>query len=351
MVSEVSARVRAAFDGRFELTCELGRGTIASVFAAHDLVTDRPIALKVLFPELTSTVGADRFRREIRIGARLSHPHIVPIYGSGESHGLFYFTMPLLEGETLASRLDRERQLPLEDALEITRQVAGALGHAHDCGIIHRDIKPQNIMLTPGGAVTMDFGVAALVQSIGVDRLTESGLAMGTPAYMSPEQATGEPTIDGRSDVYSLACVLYELLTGAPPFGGSSSRTILLRHARDPVPPVSTARPGIPGAIESVLTRALAKRPAKRFPSASRFAEALDRAHGRRRPPRVAGTVSHSASRALRVAAFVVAAIGLAWAAFQVFGRASSEPIPVRAIAVPTDSGGTPRVYPLRADN
>ncbi len=270
------APVRAVFAGRFEIERELGRGSIASVYAARDPQSDERVALKVLLPELSETMGAGRFRQEIAIGSALEHPFIVPIYRSGRADGFLYFSMPFLEGESLAQRLDRAGPLEIGEALRIVSQVAEALDFAHERGVVHRDIKPANLMLTPGAAIVMDFGIARLVGELGAERLTRAGLAMGSPLYMSPEQATGKHRLDGRADQYSLACVLYEMLAGHPPFYGVSTQTVLTRHARDPVPPLRSARADVAEPLEAVVIKALSKRPRDRFRTVSRFSQALE---------------------------------------------------------------------------
>jgi DNA-binding SARP family transcriptional activator/tRNA A-37 threonylcarbamoyl transferase component Bud32 len=258
---------------RYRVERELGRGAAATVFLAHDRKHDRPVALKVLNPDLAATLSAKRFRREIAILARLHHPHILPLYDSDEEGR--YFVVPFVAGESLRQRLAREVQLPLETALRITSQVADALGYAHECGFVHRDIKPENVLLEGQHAFVADFGIAHVLEAAGGERLSASGVALGTPAYMSPEQGRGSRRLDGRSDVYSLACVLYEMLAGVPPFAGRSPQVILARHAADPVPPVRTVCPEVPAGVEHALVRALAKDPADRWPSAAAFRGAL----------------------------------------------------------------------------
>ncbi len=224
------------------------------------------VGLKVLHSELAATLGPERFLREIRTAARLQHPHILPLFDSGDAAGLLWYTMPYAEGESLRQRLLRERQLPLDDALRLAAQVLSALGSAHAHGVIHRDIKPENILLEGGEAVVSDFGVARAISAAGEDRLTETGLVLGTPAYMSPEQAAASKELDGRSDLYAMGCVLYEMLAGHPPFLGATAQQILARHAMDPVPSLRTVRGTVPEAIERCVLRALAKVPADRFP-------------------------------------------------------------------------------------
>ena len=271
-------RLSAALAGRYRLERELGRGGMATVYLAQDLKHDRRVALKILSPELAHALGPERFLREITVTAGLDHPHILPLLDSGHVDGLLYYLMPYVEGESLRDRLSREQQLPLEDALRIAREVASALSYAHARGVVHRDIKPENILLSHGHARVADFGIARAVTAAGGEALTGTGLAIGTPAYMSPEQAGGERGIDGRSDVYALGCVLYEMLAGHPPFAGATSYELLARHALDPLPSLSAARPSLDPGIERAVATALAKSPADRFDTAARFAEALARA-------------------------------------------------------------------------
>src|SRR2546426_120425 len=275
---DLLAVLRDALADRYAVERELGRGGMATVFLAEDLKHRRPVAIKVLHAELAAAVGADRFLREIEVAARLQHPHILPLYDSGTAGGFLYYVMPYVEGESLRDRLQREKQLSLEDTLRIAGEVAGALAYAHSHGVVHRDIKPENIMLSGGTAVVTDFGIARAVSAAGQSRhLTETGTIIGTPAYMSPEQATGATEIDGRSDQYSLACVVYEMLVGEPPFTGPTAQAVMARHSLDLVSPPSIVRASIPDAVEDALLRALAKTPADRFPTAALFAEALAR--------------------------------------------------------------------------
>src|SRR5881296_1462485 len=267
--------MQAALAGRYTIERELGRGGMATVYVARDLKHDRRVALKVLHSELAATVGPERFQREIKLAAGLQHPHILTVLDSGEAAGQLWYTMPFVEGESLRERLTRERQLTLDDALQITREVADALGYAHSQGIIHRDIKPENILLSRGHALVADFGVARAVQSVAGERLTETGMAVGTPAYMSPEQATAERELDARSDLYSLGCVLYEMLAGEPPYTGPSAQAVLAKRFREPIPHIRTLRESVPEAIEEAVSKALAKAPVDRYRSAAEFTEAL----------------------------------------------------------------------------
>lgn len=303
-------RLSNALAGRYRLDRELGRGGMASVYLAHDLRHDRPVALKVLRPELAALLGAERFLNEIRITARLDHPHIVTLIDSGVSLPFLWYVLPFIRGESLRDRLRRETQLGLDEALGIVRTVAGALDYAHQRGVVHRDVKPENILLHEGEAMLADFGIALAVQEAGGERLTETGISLGTPQYMSPEQASGDPTLDGRSDIYSLGCVLYEMVGGAPPFTGPNPRAILARHSLDPPPSLQTIRPGLPAGIEPTVARALAKAPADRFSTATAFADALGSA--RSAPADRAPRVSVLRRWALTsVVAMVVA--GLSW--------------------------------------
>ncbi len=222
-------RLGAALADRYRIERELGAGGMATVYLAQDLRHDRQVALKVLKPELAAVIGAERFLNEIKVTANLQHPHILPLYDSGEADGLLFYVMPLIEGESLHDRLIRERQLPVEDAVAITSAVAGALDYAHRHDVIHRDIKPENILLHDGQPLVADFGIALAVSEAGGSRLTETGLSLGTPFYMSPEQATGERVIDKRSDVYSLGCVAYEMLAGEPPHTGPTSQAVIAK--------------------------------------------------------------------------------------------------------------------------
>ena len=267
--------VRPALSGRYQIVQEIGRGGMATVYLAQDLKHPRQVALKVLRPEVAGALGADRFLKEIGLAARLQHPHILGLLDSGTAGDVLYYAMPYVEGESLRHRLDRESQLPVDQAITLTREVAGALQYAHDRGIVHRDIKPENILLSGGHALVADFGIAKALDAAGGEKLTETGLALGTPHYMSPEQASATRSLDGRADLYALGCVLYEMLAGAPPFTGPSAQSILARHAVDPVPSLHTVRGTVPAGIEWAITKAMAKVPADRFTSAGEFADAL----------------------------------------------------------------------------
>ena len=274
-MTDPQARLTAALAGRYRVERELGRGGMATVYLARDLRHNRGVAVKVLRPDIAGAIGADRFLREIEIAAQLSHPHILPLYDSGEADGLLYYVMPFVEGESLRDRLEREGQLPLEDALQITREVADGLAYAHGRGLVHRDIKPENILITGGHAVIADFGIAKAVTEAAGGRMTATGLAVGTPAYMSPEQWAGSTTLDGRSDLYSLGCMLYELLVGESPYAGTTPQVILARQSLEAIPSVRLVRPAVRPGVEAAIVKALAKVPADRFASTLEFAAAL----------------------------------------------------------------------------
>ena len=271
MNDDVIARLNEALAGRYLVEREHAFGGMATVYLAEDLKHHRKVAIKVLRSELAMVLGRDRFVREIEIAAKLQHPHILPLYDSGDAGGLLYYVMPFVEGDSLRHLLEREHQLPFERAAQITREVAQALEFAHSRGIVHRDIKPENILFSDGVAVVADFGIAQAVAEAGGSRLTQTGFSLGTPTYMSPEQGTGA-AIDGRSDVYSLACVTFEMLTGEPPYAGASALALLARHSSDPIPNVGTLRAAVPRRVESILKKALAKVPGDRYPSVMTFA-------------------------------------------------------------------------------
>ncbi len=295
-MTDFAERFAAAVADRYAIERELGQGGMAIVYLARDLKHDRLVALKVFKPELAAAMGAERFLREIQVTAKLSHPHILPLYDSGEAGGFLFYVMPFVQGETLADLMAREQQLPLDQAVRIAREVAEALAVAHSYGIVHRDIKPQNIMLSGGLAVVADFGIARAVSEAGTTKLTETGMAVGTPVYMSPEQASASAHVDARSDIYSLGCVLYEMIVGQPPFTGPSAVAILARHTMDPVPPPHTVRRSIPPALEDVLFCALEKSPADRYHTAEDFAKAL-RAVESGETPKLTGTALRAARR------------------------------------------------------
>jgi len=283
-------RLARALAGRYTLVRELGRGGMATVYLGTDLKLGRQVAIKLLAPATRAYLGSDRFQREVLLAAQLSHPHIVPLFEADEADGLLFYVMEYVDGESLRHRLDRQGPLPVEDAVRIAAEVGDALQYAHENGVIHRDIKPENILLSRGHALVTDFGIAKLMEERGSTEgppLTDAGIAVGTAAYMSPEQASGDKRIDPRSDVYSLAAVLYEMLAGEPPFTGPSAQAIAARVITDPPQPIRTVRPGLPAHVERALARGLAKSPADRHRTARAFVDALAApAHERRVPAR-----------------------------------------------------------------
>jgi tRNA A-37 threonylcarbamoyl transferase component Bud32/TolB-like protein/tetratricopeptide (TPR) repeat protein len=347
---ELQERLSAALADRYRIEGEIGSGGMATVFLAEDLRHHRRVAIKVLHPGLVQTLGAERFLREIRTVASLTHPHILPLHDSGEAEGLLFYVMPYVKGESLRARLDKEGQLPVEDAIQIAREIADALAYAHGEGVVHRDVKPDNIMLEAGHAVLADFGVAHALAEAKEERLTKTGLSLGTPTYASPEQAAGGREPDGRSDQYALGCVLYEMLTGHPPFTGPEVESIVRQHLTVDPPPVTQVRTAVPTQVAGALTRAMAKSPADRYRTASEFGAALGQATmaaqggpmpAPRRPPSTirVGTLSLAAIAALAL---------LVWAGIW-FGR----PVPVseasrRVIVLPYDNQtGDPDLDPI----
>ena len=320
----IDEALRSALDGRYVVERELGRGGMATVFLARDIQHDRAVALKVLHPDLAAALGAERFLREIQIAARLTHPHILPLHESGAADKTLFYIMPYVEGESVRQRLDRKRQLPLEDAVQIAAEVADALDYAHANGVVHRDIKPENILLVGRHAVIADFGIARAVSASSESNLTATGVALGTAAYMSPEQATGEREVDGRSDIYSLGCVLYEMLAGEPPFTGATLQAVIARRFTTTAQPVRSARPSVPPKLEEVVTRALAVVPADRYQSAREFGDALavakaELARGRESatPMGVAAGPRLLTRRVMAYAAGVLVLVGAVYAALQ----------------------------------
>jgi eukaryotic-like serine/threonine-protein kinase len=273
----------APFAGRYTIERVLGRGGMATVYRARDLRHDRAVALKVLHPEFAASIAGARFAREIRLLAGLQHPHILPLFDSGEHEGAVFYVVPCVEGESLRRRLDREGRLPVPDALRVAREVSDALDHAHRRGVIHRDIKPENILLEDGHAIVADFGVARAVTRAVDEAHTTAGMAVGTPAYMSPEQASGESELDGRSDQYSLACVVYEMLAGAAPFSGATTRVIIARRFTEPPPSLRRER-DVRESLDRAIRRALSPVPADRFPDVASFARALEGGEAASRP-------------------------------------------------------------------
>ena len=314
-------RLQAALPRRYTLVRELDRGGMSRVYLAREALPDRDVAIKVLDEELSARLGRERFVREVEVTSRLGHPHIVPLHAAGDAGGTLYYVMPYIEGESLRDRLGRDGRLPIDDALKITHQVADALQHAHDKGIVHRDIKPSNILLQSGHAVVADFGIArALRASESGGEFTQSGIPIGTPDYMSPEQASGEEAIDGRTDTYALACVLYEMLTGQPPFHSRTAQATLARQLTDTMPSLQSVRASVPRGVEQVIAHALSKAPADRPKGVLRFADALLVASsfgnkpGAWEEPSPAAAAGRSTPRQRRLAGalLVVAALGIA---------------------------------------
>jgi len=306
-------RLTTALAGRYAIERELGAGGMATVYLARDLKHDREIALKVLRPELAAVLGGERFLQEIRISAKLDHPHILTLIDSGAIDGFLYYVLPFVRGESLRDKLNREQQLDIAEALAITKQVASALDYAHRHGIVHRDIKPENILMQEGEAVVADFGIALAVREAGGPRLTETGLSLGTPQYMSPEQATGGQELDARSDVYSLAAVVYEMLAGEPPHTGPTVQAVIAKLLTERPTRIRTVRDTVPEGIDSAVAKALAKVPADRFASAAEFAAALAEPGARSTAGRRRRRVAVAASIAGVVALASVAAVWHPW--------------------------------------
>ena len=329
-MAEWMERLQAALAGRYTIERELGRGGAATVYLAHDLRHDRRVALKVLRPRLAATLGSERFLREISTAARLTHPHVLPLYDSGDADGILYYVMPWVAGESLRERLSREGALPVAETIRIARGAAAALAYAHAQGVVHRDIKPENILLEAGEAVIADFGIARALNVSVDDRLSLPGLAIGTPRYMSPEQSAGDD-VDGRSDLYSLGCVLYEMLSGGPPFDGPTPQVIQARHRSMSPAPIGILRPNLPAGLQAVLDGTLAKLPGDRYQSAAELGRALDDLAGAvRTPTGVAAEGGPAGRRARRIAAAALLALGAIaldsgpWSA-----EAAVEPAPV----------------------
>ncbi len=285
VANSLTNQLQSALHDRYQIGRLLGEGGMAVVYEATDLKHDRQVAVKVLRPELSAVVGADRFLREIRVTAKLQHPHILPLYDSGAAGELLYYVMPLVQGESLRDRLVRERELAVSQAIAIVQAIAGALDYAHRQGVLHRDIKPENILLHDGQPMLADFGIALAVSSAGASRLTQTGLSIGTPSYMSPEQMSGERALDGRSDIYALACVAYESLAGMPPFTGPSLQAVVAAVLVGATKPLRDVRSAVPEAAADAIHRALAPVPADRFASGAEFAEALTAVAPARRAP------------------------------------------------------------------
>ena len=308
---------------RYRIERELGAGGMATVYLAHDLRHDRDVAIKVLHPDLGAALGAERFLSEIRTTARLQHPHILPLLDSGDADGSLYYVMPVVTGESLRARLERERQLPIADAVRLAREIASALDYAHRHGVIHRDVKPENVLLHDGQAQVADFGIALAVQSAGTQRLTQTGLSLGTPQYMAPEQAMGERVIDARADIYALGAVTYEMLTGEPPFTGASVQAVVARLISEDPRPLAVQRKSIPEHVDVAVMRALEKLPADRFASAAEFAAALDA-----RTPTMRTSAPRADSRRSRRTTIVLGALAIMSSIAAGWGWMRPAPVP-----------------------
>lgn len=331
-------QLRRALSDQYVLDREIGRGGMATVYLARDTRHQRHVALKVLDPELGAVLGAERFLSEIRVTANLQHPNLLPLFDSGQADGLLYYVMPFVEGESLRARLDREKQLPIDDAVRIATAVANALDYAHSHGIIHRDLKPENILLQHGQPVVADFGIALAVSNAGGTRVTQTGLSLGTPQYMSPEQATGDRVIDARTDIYSLAAMTYEMLAGEPPHTGTSAQAIIAKLMTTTPQPVRLLRPSVPQNVAMAVERGLAKLPADRFSSARAFADALSNASF------TTGVVESSTAIPLRQPTMLITALGalsiVSLAAAAWGWMRPSEPKAVLRYEVAMDSAG-----------
>ena len=331
-MTDIAEQLQAALADRYRLDSLLGQGGMATVWLARDLRHDRDVALKVLRPELSAVLGADRFLSEIRIAARLDHPHILTLIDSGASDGILWYVLPYVRGNTLRHRLEREKQLGVEESVDIARQVAGALDYAHRQGVVHRDVKPENILFHEGEVVLADFGIALALREAGGNRLTETGLSLGTPQYMSPEQATGDRALDARSDIYSLGAVLYEMLTGEPPHSGATVQAVIAKLMTERPTAIRTVRETVSPELETTVNRALAKVPADRWPSAADFSRALDAAQSRAPAPSHRG--AEPPSRRYLIAGAVLLAVGAA-AAFALTSRRAVEPPSRRGLIDP----------------
>src|SRR5688572_14916122 len=269
------AQLKASLASRYLIEREIGRGGMATVYLARDIRHNRNVALKVLNPELGAVLGVDRFLSEIRVTANLNHPNLLPLFDSGEADGVLFYVMPYVQGESLRARLRREKQLPIDDVVQLGVTIANALQYAHRHGVIHRDLKPENILLHEGQPLVADFGIALAISAADAERITQTGVSVGTPQYMSPEQATGDRTIDERSDIYSLGAILYECLTGDPPHTASTAQGVIARVITDEPRSIRLTRPNVAPNLEAALQRALAKVPADRWRTAQEFADAL----------------------------------------------------------------------------
>ncbi len=349
-MTSIAGDVASSLFDRYRIERELGRGGMATVYLAHDLKHDRKVAIKVLNPELGAVLGAERFLSEIKVTANLQHPNLLPLFDSGEANGLLYYVMPFVEGETLRARLDREKQLSVEAAVGIGVAVTYALAYAHERGVIHRDLKPENILFQAKQPVVADFGIALAVSNAGGQRVTQTGLSVGTPQYMSPEQAVGDRGVDARADIYALGAVLYEMLTGEPPHTGTSAQAVIAKLLTEPVRPVTVVRKNVPPHIDAAVRRALEKLPADRFENAKDFAAALTNPSAFvYQPPVAAASHRHvSTRRVLRDVAFaLLGAAAVAVAAYSLRPPAAPTPVARRfqidlpdSVSLPSDYNG-----------
>jgi serine/threonine-protein kinase len=338
-VDEQFERLKSALADRYRVERLVGEGGMALVYLATDLRHDRQVALKTLRPELAASLGADRFLEEIRLIAKLNHPHVLALFDSGEADGMLYYVMPFIDGVSLAQRLRAEKQLPIDEAVRIAREVAAALGHAHSRGLVHRDIKPDNILLLDGHAIVADFGISRAVKVAGGERLTQTGMAIGTPEYMSPEQVAGDPDIDARSDVYSLGCVLYEMLVGQIPFPAPTLQAMMARHTMEPPPSPTVMRAATPPDIERIVVRAMAKNPVDRFMDGADLERALagddaDTAVTAQQPAPIGvlpAKPTRSVPRARALLLAVAAAALVALPTWWLAGRLDRPPVAIRA--------------------
>ena len=339
-MADTLASLTAALTDRYRIQREIGQGGMATVFLARDTKHDRPVALKVLRPELGAVLGVERFLSEIRVTANLQHPNVLPLFDSGEANGLLFYVMPFVDGESLRTRLTREKQLPIDEAVRITVALASALDYAHRNGIIHRDLKPENILMQAGQPVIADFGIALAVRNAGGNRVTQTGLSLGTPQYMSPEQATGDREIDARTDIYSLGAVTYEMLTGEPPHTGSTAQAVIARVLTEKPRGVRVSRPNVPPHVEQAIEQALEKLPADRWETAQQFADALQGARATRHTAdSTVGRDGRTRAVARRGAPWVLAGLAIA-AAVTLAVRPGYAPPPAVKFTIPFDPPG-----------
>ena len=345
---EVLTQLAPAIADRYAIEREIGRGGMATVYLARDVRHDRKVALKVLDPELGAVLGVDRFLAEIRVTANLQHPNLLPLFDSGSAGGLLYYVMPFVEGESLRARLDHETQLPVDEAVAITAAIANALQYAHEHGVVHRDLKPENVLMQAGEPIVADFGIALAVSRAGGARVTQTGLSLGTPQYMSPEQATGDRVVDGRSDIYSLGAIAYEMLTGEPPHTGNNAQAVIARLLTEPPRPIRTVRPAVPQHIDAAVQRALEKLPADRWSSAGAFRGALLGQVPVQTAARSSRRTTHGATIPLAVVAGVAVA-ALAWVLIRGASRATGTSQPRVRFTLPDVPAGPRFVVPAFA--